>query len=937
MAVAKGRGRILYGNTAVILFSVAALLLLVITVYTSVLIRSLSAFLRESIEERLKAAGREASSLISPEELGEMTVPADMEKPLYAAIKRRLIRYAEETNVLFVYFYRIDENNLVQPIVDNDESEDSYTLATEPLEPEPMVLRVYTEGLAVTTPLGNYSAGYGGILSAFAPVKDRAGEIIAIAGVDITDSQLISSWNRSIMLSVLLFASMTFVIAAGFVIFFVYKKKETLFSDRFEQQSLMAALSQNFIAAGGDTYSLINEALKRTGEFLKATRILVGMPEPGSDVSHAIYLWCADDTIITPPSVEGLNDIINSFPPQQPLDGTVPLISCNDTGTDPRYRIMETLEVKAFIMVPLYVNERYWAALSMEECTQPRVWSESDMQLARTVSSVIAGAVARDHRERERDAALEQAERASKAKSDFLANMSHEIRTPMNAIIGMTAIAQSSSDQEKKEYCLAKISGASTHLLGVINDILDMSKIEANKFELSLADFDFEKMVQKVVNVINFRVEEKNQTLTVHIDKNIPRSFHGDDQRFAQVITNLLSNAVKFTPESGSIKLDAKLEKREGIVYTLRINVSDTGIGISEEQQNRLFSSFEQAETGTSRKFGGTGLGLSISKRIIEMMNGKIWIESEPGKGSAFIFTVEIRLGQESQESLLSPGINWKTLRVLAVDDAEDTRSFFSELGERMGFYCATASGGEEAISLITKNGPYDIYFVDWKMPGMNGIELSRWIKEKSPAESGLSPGAAPKSVVIMISATDWNAIESEAKKAGVDKFLSKPLFSSDLIDCINQCLGSVATTEAAEQSAEKPADDFSGRHILLAEDVEINQEIVIACLEPTSVLIDCAGNGADAVKLFVNDPEKYDIIFMDVQMPEMDGYEATRRIRSSGAPRSESIPIVAMTANVFKEDVDKCLESGMNDHVGKPLNFDEVLEKLRLYLGKTA
>jgi CheY-like chemotaxis protein len=440
-------------------------------------------------------------------------------------------------------------------------------------------------------------------------------------------------------------------------------------------------------------------------------------------------------------------------------------------------------------------------------------------------------------------------------------------------------------------------------------------------------------MVQKVVNVINFRVDEKNQILTVHIDKNIPRSFHGDDQRLAQVITNLLSNAVKFTPESGTIKLEALLEKREGILYTLRISVTDNGIGVSEEQQKRLFSSFEQADTGTSRKFGGTGLGLAISKQIVEMMNGKIWIESELGKGSAFIFTVEMELGPDSQEGLLDPGINWKNLRVLAVDDEEDVRDFFSELGERMGFYCETASDGEDAISRILKNGPYDIYFVDWKMPGMNGIELSRWITAKGAAGNGVNPRIAPKSVVIMISATEWNSIEVEAKQAGVAKFLPKPLFSSTLVDCINQCLGS-KTMDALEKPAE-PADDFSGRHILLAEDVEINQEIVIALLEPTSVLIDCAGNGADAVRLFVNDPEKYDIIFMDVQMPEMDGYEATRKIRSSGAPRAGTIPIVAMTANVFREDIEKCLESGMNDHVGKPLDFDEVLEKMRVYLKK--
>ena len=513
---------------------------------------------------------------------------------------------------------------------------------------------------------------------------------------------------------------------------------------------------------------------------------------------------------------------------------------------------------------------------------------------------------------------LNVAEQASKAKSAFLANMSHEIRTPMNAIIGMTSIGMSAAAADKKSYCLERIEDASKHLLGIINDILDMSKIEAGKFELSPTEFSFEKMLQRVVNINHPRIHEKGQKLSVHFDRNIPPALFGDEQRLAQVITNLVGNAVKFTPEKGAISIGTQLLGEENDVCSIKISVTDSGIGISPEQQARLFQSFQQAESSTANKFGGTGLGLAISKSIVEMMGGRIWIESELGKGATFAFTIQAKQAEKKQKTVQ----DWSNIRALVVDDDPATLEYLGEIMKGFGAFCDTAASGEEALRLIVRNGAYDIYFVDWRLPGIDGIELTDTLKAKK-TDSG-------HAFVVMMSATEWSLIEDDAKKAGVDRFLSKPLFPSAIADIINECFGE------DRRQAEDPAQgavSFEGRHILLAEDVDINREIVEALLEPTLLSIDCAENGAEALRMFSEAPDEYDMILMDVQMPEMDGYEATRRIRALGTPKAVNIPIIAMTANVFREDIERCLAAGMNSHIGKPINFNEVLDKLKTYL----
>ena len=394
--------------------------------------------------------------------------------------------------------------------------------------------------------------------------------------------------------------------------------------------------------------------------------------------------------------------------------------------------------------------------------------------------------------------AKERTEQASRAKSNFLANMSHEIRTPLNAIIGMTHIAKDSKDPARKDYCLDKVETASVHLLGIINDILDMSKIEEDKFELSYTEFNFSAMIQRIVSIFEFRLGEKKQKLDVYQASSVPSMIITDEQRLVQVITNLISNSIKFTPEGGSIALSIRrLEEplsQNDKSCTLEINVTDTGIGIPVEQQSKLFNSFVQVDSSIARKFGGTGLGLAISKKIVELMQGKIMIESEENKGASFTFTIRAEIPETSVSPAKTP-------------------------------VCETVS-------------------------------------EKLP--------------------------------------------------------------------------NYNGKRILLAEDVEINREIVITVLEPLGIEIIEAEDGKKAYDLFRANPAGFDLIFMDIHMPGIDGYEASRLIRAFEAEhpgQPNGVPIIAMTANVFKEDVEHCLAAGMNDHIGKPLAFDALVAILKKYL----
>jgi signal transduction histidine kinase/CheY-like chemotaxis protein len=858
---------------ALVLFLVSAVVVLALSVYTGISLHALADALEQSRSERLLAETQAASLIVSADELDAVSEASSFSGEEAAALTRRLDAFAALHDLTELSFIEPLPSGQLHYIISSSSGAGIHDSTAAPFASSEMMEQVLN-GSIVVSDLQSPEAESSGLM-AYAPVYTPAGTVVAIAAVGIDDTDTIRADTQIRDLTIILLVCIAVVILAACANVLLQLRKEHELEESVSMQKLMVQISQN-LASEQAFDSRVSETLGMLGSALGASRSYIANisePEVQNPLRH--YWQSASDA-----TDDGKQTIESEIPLVYPLmlEAFEQYRSAGDTDSylavslphaeqdlDEGYALLQEAGIRAFIWFPLYLQNDMWGVLVLEFTRAQREFADKDIQLVRSASLDLEGAITRELYSEQREQALDHAVYASEAKSEFLSNMSHEMRTPMNAIIGMTSIALDSAEPARKDYCLRHIEDASAHLLNIINDVLDMSSIQADELSLNYAPFRLRMALDGVVNDHIQNINAHQLAFSLAVDERIPSVLIGDKQRLAKVVGNLLSNAVKFTPEQGFVALRVVCLGTGPEGVSLRFEVEDSGIGIDPAVREKLYGSFEQAESGANRKYGGTGLGLAISRRLVELMGGQIGMESRVNEGSKVFFTVT--LAEATPETQAERGV------------AETTDT------------AATQTEGSAA-------------------------QAGTSAAEATPTEAALAAAGAGAPDVLATT-------ESSAVPAAPDESAREAALSDEEQEA----------RVFPPENAPGETPDLSAYRILLAEDIEINREVVLALLEESRIQIDIATNGLEALEAVRNNPRGYDLIFMDLQMPEMDGLDAARKIRALPIQSCATLPIIAMTANVFQEDIDACLDAGMNGHIGKPVSLEEIYLILKRYL----
>ena len=922
-------------------------LTLVIILFGTAVTGILSALLFTTMREQMRSDFRQRLTDIVA--VGALSIDAGIHRslrhpdqeggPEYLAVKRTLQQIkARAADIHFVYTMRGDAAGRIVFVVDAaTQAKEMAHLGQVYTDASPFLKAHFTDLADPVAEAEFYTDRWGTWLTGYAPFYDKSGQRAGVLGVDIKATRILAYEKKLMLLSVAVFlASIVLSILLGIVL-----------GNRLAAPVLALGRSAERIGRGDFTTRVAVYSRDELG-------LLAGtfntMAEKLEDLVNRLHTEIASRQAaekkyrsIFENALEGIF--------QSSLDGR--LLTANPQfarmlGYDSPQEVVDTVtDIGALIYAQ---PERRQELLSRLESGDSgpnfrmkirkkdgsEIWTELTAMVVREEGAepIIEGLI-KDISERLLKEAAEReqqaAQAATMAKSAFLANMSHEIRTPMNAVVGLTHLALKTDLTAKQADYLNKILYSSQVLLRIINDILDFSKIEAGKLVMENVPFDIEEVMNNLIHIIGVRAEEKGLEMLFRLDSDVPHRLMGDPMRLEQVLVNLANNAIKFT-ETGHVVIAVSQVQADAADpndhIRLRFSVADTGIGLTAAQKDSLFQSFSQADASVTRKYGGTGLGLAICKRLVEMMGGRICVESTPDQGSTFYFSASFAVNTEKPTKSFYYPEDLIGMRVLVVDDNATAREIIGEILESFSFLAYQAPSGKEAIADLKQaqaaGDPFDLVIMDWNMPGMDGIATTRAIREDAELD--------PVPSILMLTAYNRDDVRQQAVAAGSDTFLIKPVSPSLLFDAIMSLFSKTATV-TAERSAARPLDGvpgldrIRGARILLVEDNEINRQVAVELLQAEGFTVETAVNGKKALSVLEGQTD-FDAVLMDIQMPEMDGHTATRRIRALDSAAAK-VPIIAMTAHALESEKSKCLAAGMNDHVSKPIDPDTLFAVL--------